>query len=116
MNENDNLVIKNKRLEREVELLKEKLRTYESPGDMRAYYAMQRVLNQQADFLNKFDLESEIKRFERDDKVYDRTSDLWEKLPTAISKLALLKTEIGATGNEEKDTVIKASFLDRAVS
>lgn len=112
----DEYVIRIKKLEREVESLKEKLKTYESPGDMRAYYAMQRILNQQADFLNKFDLESEIKRFDRDDKVYDRTSELWEKLPVAISKLALLKTEIGITGNEEKDTAVKASFLDRAVS
>lgn len=110
----DEFVIKIKKLERENEELKKKLSHYESPGDMRAYYAMQRVLNQQADFLNKFDLEYELKRFERDDKVYDRASELWEKLPGTISKLALLKTEIGITGNEEKDTAIKASFLDRA--
>jgi hypothetical protein len=110
----DDLLIKIRRLEREVDELKAKLKSYEAPGDMRAYYAMQRILNQQADFLSKFDLEYELKRFERDDKVYDRASDLWEKLPTSISKLALLKTEIGITGNEEKDTAIKASFLDRA--
>lgn len=112
----EKLVIENKRLQREIDALKEKLRTYESPGDMRAYYAMQRILNQQSDFLNKFNLESEIKIFERDDKTYDRASELWEKLPTLISKLALLKTEIGATSNEEKDTAIRASFLDRAAS
>ena len=103
-------------LEREVSELKAKLRTYEAPGDMRAYYAMQRILNQQADFLNNFDFAYEIRRYEREDKLYDRASDLWEKLPGAISKLALLKTEIGVTNNEEKDTAIKASFLDRAIS
>mgnify|MGYP003349616555 FL=1 len=89
--------------------------TFEAPGDMRAYYAMQRILNQQAEFLNKFDLEYELKRYEKEDKVYDRASELWEKLPAAISKLALLKTEIGITGNEEKDVSIKASFLDKAL-
>lgn len=113
MAETDDIVIKIRRLERENEELKKKLMSYESPGDMRAFYAMQRILNQQADFLNKFELEYEIKRFERDDKVYDRASELWEKMPATISKLALLKTEIGITGNEEKDTAIKASFLDR---
>ena len=110
----DEYIKKINKLERENEELKKKLKQYESPGDMRAYYAMQRILNQQADFLNKFDLEYQIKIFERDDKVYDRTSELWEKLPGTISKLALLKTEIGITGDEEKDTAIKASFLDRA--
>lgn len=110
----DELEIKLKRLERENQALKEKIRTFESPGDMRAYYAMNRILNQQADFLNKFELEYEIKRFEKDDKVYDRTSELWEKLPAAISKIAALKVEIGITGDEAKDTAIRASFLDRA--
>lgn len=110
----DELLVKIKRLERENEELKNKIKSYEAPGDMRAFYAMQRILNMQADFLNKFDLEYELKRFERDDKVYDRASELWEKLPSTISKLAVLKTEIGITGNEEKDTAIKASFLDRA--
>lgn len=112
----DQTQIKLRRLERENEELKNKLKSYEAPGDMRAYYSMQRILNQQSDFLNKFNLESEIKVFERDDKTYDRASELWEKLPNLISKLAVLKTEIGITGNEEKDTAIKASFLDRAAS
>lgn len=112
----DELEIKIRRLERENEELKIKIKSYEAPGDMRAFYAMQRILNQQADFLSKFDLEYEIKRYEKDDKVYDRASELWEKLPTAISKLAILKTEIGVTGNEEKDVAIKASFLDRIAS
>lgn len=109
----DELEIKIKRLERENEELKNKIKSYEAPGDMRAFYAMQRILNQQADFLSKFDLEAELKQYSKDDKVYDRAAELWEKLPSAISKLAILKTEIGITGNEEKDTAIKASFLDR---
>lgn len=112
----DELVIRIKRLERENEALLAKIKAYEAPGDMRAYYSMQRILNQQADFLNQFDLSSEIKMYDKENKTYDRASELWEKLPALISKLATLKTEINATGNETKDTVVKPSFLDRAIS
>lgn len=100
---------------KKVSVLEQRLRLYESPGEMRGFYAMQRILNQQADFLNSFDLKDEIKTNPKEDKIYDRASDLWEKLPGNISKVNSLKTELNVTGNEEKDTQRKPSFLDRHV-
>lgn len=111
----DEAVKRISKLEKENESLKAKIASYEAPGDMRAFYAINRILNQQADFLNKFDLESQIKYFDREDKVYDRASELWEKMPAAIVKMAELKSQLGATGNESKDTIVKPSFLDRAI-
>lgn len=93
--------------------LEQKVRLYEQPSEMRSYYSMNRMLNMQADFLNGFNLQSEIKTFSKDDKLYDRASDLWEKLPANISKMNSLKLEIGATDDEEKDTSKRASFLDK---
>lgn len=92
---------------KKVSVLEQKLRLYELPGEMRGYYAMQRILNQQSDYLNKFELEKELKQFSKDDKIYDRSSELWEKLPVNISRLNALKSELNITGNEEKDTVRK---------
>lgn len=100
---------------KKVSVLEQKLRLYEFPGEARGYYAMQRIVNLQSDFLNRFDLEKEIKTFSKDDKVYDRASDLWEKLPGNLSKLNSLKSELNLTGNEEKDTQKKSSFMDRNV-
>lgn len=110
MSEND---LELKQLKSQVSVLEQKLRHYELPGDMRAFYSMQKILNQQADFLSKFDLDKEIKSYSKDDKLYDRASDLWEKLPANISKMSVLKSELSVTGNEEKDTAKKPSFLDK---
>lgn len=98
---------------KKVSVLEQKLRLLELPGEMRGYYSMNRMVNMQSDFLNGFDLDKEIKTYSKDDKLYDRASDLWEKLPANISKLHALKTEIGATGEEEKDTSKRISFLDK---
>lgn len=98
---------------KKVFVLEQRLRLYELPGDMRGYYSMEKILNQQSDFLSGFDLAKEIKENIKESKVYDRASDLWEKLPSNISKLATLKTELKVTGNEEKDTSRRISFLDK---
>lgn len=99
--------------QKKVSVLEQKLRLYQLPGEVRSFYAMQKMLNQQADFLDKFELEKEIKTFEKDNKVYDRASDIWEKLPGNISKVNALKSELSITGNEEKDTARRVSFLDK---
>lgn len=102
-------------LKKQVSVLEQRLRLYELPGEMRGYYAMQKILNQQADFLNKFELEKELKTFSKDDKVYDRASELWEKLPVNLARVNELKSTLGVSGNEEKDTQKRPSFLDRNV-
>ncbi len=102
-------------LKKQVNVLEQKLRLYESPGEMRGYYALQRILNQQADYLNKFELEKELKTFSKEDKIYDRASELWEKLAGNLEKVNSLKTTLGISGNEEKDTQKRPSFMDRNV-
>lgn len=100
---------------KKVAALEQRLRLIELPGKMRGYYALQRIVNMQADFLNTFDLDKQIKIYSKDDKLYERASDLWEKLAPNISKLNALELEIGITGDEAKDTVKKSSFLDKAI-
>lgn len=102
--------------QKKVSVLEQKLRLYESPGDMRSYYSMQKILNEQSDFLNAFDLSSQIKIYAKEDKLYDRACDLWEKLPGNISKMNALKSELSITGDEKKDTARKPSFLDKAIT
>lgn len=102
--------------QKKVSALEQKLRLYELPGDMRAYYSLQRILNQQADYLASFDLSKEIRAFSKEDKVYDRSCDLWEKLAPNITKMISLRDELKITGDEKKDTARKPSFLDKAIS
>lgn len=102
---------------KKVSVLEQHLRLYQLPGDMRAYYALQKILNQQSDFLDKFEFETELKRFAKDDKTYDRASDVIEKLAVNVSRINALKIELGITGDEKKDTQSrKPSFLDKAIA
>jgi hypothetical protein len=101
---------------RKVSVLEQKLRTYELPSPARAYYVGKRMLNKQIDFLDSFDFGSEIKKNPKDDKLYDRAIDAFEKLSVNAAKINSLESELGLTGDEKKDTIKKGSFLDNAVN
>lgn len=92
-----------KELEKENAFLKKKLRLYEEPSPVRAYYVGQKVLNQQVDYLDKFDFATEICKSPKDDKVYDRAIDAYEKLTVNASKLNILRSEMMLSGDESKD-------------
>lgn len=91
-------------LKKENATLKLKLRLYELPGDVRSYYVGQKVLNQQVDYLDKFDFAKEIGVSPKEDKIYDRAMDVFEKLTGNATKLNNLRKEINLTGDETKDT------------
>ena len=80
-----------------------KIRLYELPSPARAYYVGQKILNQQVDYLDKFDLANEIGSNPKEDKVYDRAIDLFEKLSVNAVKIDSLKRELNLSGDKEKD-------------
>lgn len=88
------------------DFLQKKLRLYELPSSNRAFYVGQKMLNQQVDYLDKFKLEDEIKLNPKEDKIYERSMDLFEKLTSNASKLNILRIELSLTGDEKKDTVV----------
>jgi hypothetical protein len=89
--------------EKENDVLKKRISLYENDATYRGYYALNKIVNQQVDRLNKFNLESEISQNAKEDKVYDRTKAIWEGLRGMISDLNILKAELKITGNEERD-------------
>lgn len=102
-------------LKKQVSVLEQRLRLYELPSPERAFYVGQKILNQQNDFLLKFDLAKEIAVNPKDDKIYDRAIDIFEKLTANATKLNNLYSELGLSGDEKKDTTKKTSFLDSAL-
>jgi len=80
-----------KELEKENAILKSRLRVYETPADVRAYYVGQKVLNQQVDYLDRFDFAKEIGVSPKEDKIYDRAMDVFEKLTGNAAKLNSLR-------------------------
>jgi hypothetical protein len=94
-----------------------KIRLYELPSPARAYYVGQKILNQQVDYLDKFDLEREIGVNPKEDKIYDRAMDLFEKLSANAVKIDSLKRELNLSGDKDKDTKIgKPSFTPESVA
>lgn len=89
--------------QKKVEVLQKKLSHYETDSTIRGFYSLNRILNQQVDLLNAFELEKEVKTFSKDDKVWDRIEAMWTKLNTMISNINTLKVDLKITGNEEKD-------------
>jgi hypothetical protein len=93
-----------KRLQQENELLKKKLSLFENDATFRGYYALNRIVNAQVDYMNAFDITTHIGSNAKDgDKVYERASKMWEGLEGLITSLNKLKTELSVSGDEEKD-------------
>lgn len=68
----------------------------------RGYFALCRILYQQIEYLENFDLKKQIGENPKDDKVYDRTKGIWEGMKTMIMDCKNLKQELGVTNEEEE--------------
>lgn len=104
MNDIEQLQNRIKDLEKQNVFLQNKLRLYELPSPARAYYVGQKMLNQQVDYLDKFELEKEIGANPKEDKIYDRAISLFEKLTTNATNINSLKSVLNLSGNEKEDT------------
>lgn len=90
-------------LRKENEKIKKELLLYKKDATYRGYYVQNKIVNQQVDILEEFELSDEIKKNPKDDKYYDRAMKISEGLPDAIIGLNKLKAELKITGNENKD-------------
>jgi hypothetical protein len=90
------------KLKKQIDVLQKKLALYEKDATYRAFYSLNRIVNQMVDYLNGFDLSAEIKANPKEDKIYDRAKGLWESLKTITSDLKALKTELGLNDEEEE--------------
>lgn len=73
----------------------------------RGYYALNKILYQQIEYLEGFNLKEQIGGNPKDDKVYERTTKIWEGLKTMIVDCRILKQELGITPDEEEKEVKK---------
>ena len=96
-----------KELKQKIDVLEKRLAWYEKDATYRGFYALNRIVNQQVDYLNKFNLEKEIGQSPKEDKVYDRAKGLWESLKTIIGDLNSLKVELGLRDEEEVERRIQ---------
>lgn len=81
--------------------LSEKEKIIKDPSK-RGYFALCKILYQQIEYLENFELKKQIGENPKDDKVYDRTKGIWEGLKTMIIDCRTLKQELGVSNEEEE--------------
>ncbi len=74
----------------------------------RGYYALNKILYQQIEYLENFSLKDQIGGNPKDDKVYERTTKIWEGLKTMIVDCRSLKQELNITPDEEEKEMKKS--------
>lgn len=81
-------------------------------GDIatRSYIAMVKILEQQIDFLNSYNIKSNISSDEKKDTIaYKNAKDLWEGMPDTVLKLNKLKNELGIEYVEKEEEYVPIS-------
>jgi hypothetical protein len=87
-----------------IQELVEKLSLFENDAAKRGFYTLNRIVNQQIEFLNSFNIKTKISSDEKSDAVmYKNAKELWENLPKMISALNQLRIEMKIDGEDEGD-------------
>lgn len=100
-------------LEKKVKVLEQQLAEKEKilkDPSKRGYYALCKILNQQIEYLEDFNLSHEIGVSPKEDKVYDRVKGMWEGLKTMIMDCRALKQELQISQAEE-DKEMKRTYI-----
>lgn len=97
-----------KKIQQLEKLLSEKEKIIKDPAK-RGYYALNKILYQQIEFLEDFNLKDQIGADPKQDKIYDRAKGIWEGLKTMILDCRTLKGELKIPF-EEEDREIKKIY------
>lgn len=96
---------------KKVEILEHKITLYEKHGGARAYYSLNRKLNEIAEVLNSVDLETQINS-DAKDKKFDRVRALWGDVKDISIATQALATMYKLTGDEENDSNKLIPFIE----
>ena len=94
-----------KELEKKIKVLEQQLTEKEKiikDPSKRGYFALNKILYQQIEYLENFDLKKEIGANPKEDKVYDRVNGIWKELPKMILECRALKQELKISADEEE--------------
>ncbi len=80
---------------------RKKLDYYEKDPEKKAYFSLVRIVNQQVDYLNDFDIKTNIGGKASEDATFARTQGIWEKLPTMVTSLNDLRSVLKIKKSDE---------------
>jgi len=92
-------------MEESIEDIKKELLFYKNDPEKRGYFALVRIINQQIDYLNDFNIKGNVGGKASEDATFARTKDMWENLPKMISSLSDLKTILKIKKVDEEDNM-----------
>lgn len=97
---------------KKVSVLDQKLSLYEKDPYKRGYFSLQRMINQQIDLMNEFNLKKEVDTDPKESKKYDRVKGIWEGLKTMLIDLKTLKSEMKISSADEKEYAEGIPFIE----
>jgi hypothetical protein len=99
-----------KELEKKIKVLEQKLSDKEKiikDPSKRGYYALNKILYQQIEYLENFKLKESLEANPKDEKIFERTKGIWEGLKTMIMDCRTLKAELKIPFEEEDKEIKK---------
>lgn len=90
-------------IQQEVERLRKEIRWLKLDGSKRAFYALNRIVNQQVDLLNDFDIKSTVVGKKSENAEFERTQSIWKEMPKLVSELNNLRAELKIDGEKITD-------------
>lgn len=99
-----------KELQNRIKVLEAKLTDMEKivkDPSKRGYYALNKILYQQIEYLENFNIKEQIGADPKQDKIYDRAKGIWEGLKTMILDCRSLKSELKIPNDEEVKEINK---------
>lgn len=97
-------------LQKQLKTLEQRISEYEKiikDPAKRGYYALNKILYQQIQYLEDFNLKEQIGADPKQDKIYDRAKGIWEGLKTMILDCRALKSELKIPNDEEEREIKK---------
>lgn len=82
----------------------------------KAFFAFCRVVDAQAKRLEKFNLDVEIAKDAKEDKIYDRTKAIWESMPKMISDINSLRRELNISKPEVEKRLTKQMTTSETIA
>lgn len=105
MESNEELIKKIKVLEK---MVTDQERILKDPSK-RGYYALNKILYQQIEYLENFILKTQIEADPKQDKIYERVTKIWEGMKTMIMDCRTLKSELKIP-NDDEDRELKKIY------
>lgn len=85
-------------LQQENDRLRKEIRLLKLDASKRAFYALNRIVNQQVDLLNDFDIKSNVEGKKSENAAFERTQSIWKEMPKLVSELNNLRAELKIDG------------------